>query len=674
MITFARTTTIIEMMRRRQSGVAGNTIWCGHDQAEIITHRSSVSIYLICRWYREILGRKPVLFLPDFFCYDVTTYFKDIVDVVCYSVDEELRPDLESIFALSNRVDPDILLCVHYFGEIFDLNPVSQFCKNHRTILIEDAAHVISPKGRVAKYGDFVIYSPWKTCGLPDGAILLIAKNEILGMKAREIDEKLLSIESELPEYPCRYVFYWKCKQLLKLLIPNIFHNIHRKPSVQEDSCLIYKVSRYSRQILASIDRVSIDRLGEKKQINAEILMAWIGERYKVKPAGGKSDGYPYALAVKFDSKHEKELAIRDLERIGDISSIWPNLSDHLNETSIALQMRDAILLIAIHDGIKPSKISRLTKTESNSVNLQNSIGVDRLQRNEYERITDGCSSFVPLLQSPIYGDAKEHTDGWKTEYWKIYNSKHDVVAVVMSLKKYGCVYRINRGPVVLDDKYEDDILLAVSEKFTNGLKCFFWAPNCNRTGKRILLFCDKGLKYLYKNSLTGIIDLRLSIEELRGNLDSKWRNQLKRAESGAITVEQINETQQFEQLIRLHDEDKVSRGYSDSGDRITRYLFQKGQLLVFRAKSGLGEILSFVMVAKHGKSATYLVGWNNKAAKERNAGRLLMWHTIVALKEYGFLWLDLGGINRIDTPSVADFKLGMNAREYDYIGEFVGF
>lgn len=36
-----------------------------------------------------------------------------------------------------------------------------------------------------------------------------------------------------------------------------------------------------------------------------------------------------------------------------------------------------------------------------------------------------------------------------------------------------------------------------------------------------------------------------------------------------------------------------------------------------------------------------------------------------------GFRWFDLGGIDEINTPSIAEFKLGVNGKRYELTGEY---
>jgi lipid II:glycine glycyltransferase (peptidoglycan interpeptide bridge formation enzyme) len=37
-----------------------------------------------------------------------------------------------------------------------------------------------------------------------------------------------------------------------------------------------------------------------------------------------------------------------------------------------------------------------------------------------------------------------------------------------------------------------------------------------------------------------------------------------------------------------------------------------------------------------------------------------------------GIIFFDLGGIDNLNTPSIASFKLGMNPETYSTVGEFI--
>jgi lipid II:glycine glycyltransferase (peptidoglycan interpeptide bridge formation enzyme) len=47
------------------------------------------------------------------------------------------------------------------------------------------------------------------------------------------------------------------------------------------------------------------------------------------------------------------------------------------------------------------------------------------------------------------------------------------------------------------------------------------------------------------------------------------------------------------------------------------------------------------------------------------------LWQAIVYLKQAGLDCFDLGGVDQELTPGIAAFKLGMNGRRYELLGEY---
>jgi lipid II:glycine glycyltransferase (peptidoglycan interpeptide bridge formation enzyme) len=78
------------------------------------------------------------------------------------------------------------------------------------------------------------------------------------------------------------------------------------------------------------------------------------------------------------------------------------------------------------------------------------------------------------------------------------------------------------------------------------------------------------------------------------------------------------------------------------------------------------------VAIALHAPAATYLVGWNGDAGRQLKANQFLLWHTVLWLRRNGIRWFDLGGIDEVRLPGIADFKLGMGGTRVELVGEYM--
>jgi hypothetical protein len=101
--------------------------------------------------------------------------------------------------------------------------------------------------------------------------------------------------------------------------------------------------------------------------------------------------------------------------------------------------------------------------------------------------------------------------------------------------------------------------------------------------------------------------------------------------------------------LTEHHTEHMELGGYRGPSDGLIDALHRHGNstagLRLLIAEHD-GTPVSGVLLAHHGKSATYLVGWTGDAGRKLRATHLLLWHAIELLKADGVEWFDLGGIS----------------------------
>ena len=170
-------------------------------------------------------------------------------------------------------------------------------------------------------------------------------------------------------------------------------------------------------------------------------------------------------------------------------------------------------------------------------------------------------------------------------------------------------------------------------------------------------------------------MDLSLSEEELRANLKSKWRNQLKRAEGTELKVVEDPVLLDLPWLVHHYMEDRMEKKYSGPSPKLIHALchhaMKQGQTPLFlKALKGRNNIAG-ILVFVHGSSATYQVGWTGPGGRKTYAHNLLLWQAMLALKARGVKYFDLGGLNEDSAEGVARFKRGLGGEEYQLLGTF---
>jgi hypothetical protein len=174
----------------------------------------------------------------------------------------------------------------------------------------------------------------------------------------------------------------------------------------------------------------------------------------------------------------------------------------------------------------------------------------------------------------------------------------------------------------------------------------------------------------------TFVLDLSPSLDELRKNLDPKWRNKLSGAEKNNLTVVVGNGREQYQSFCQLYSQMRKRKTFETTVDveefqRIQEELTElhRMQILICADK---GIPVAGVVVSAMGDSAIYLLGATSDAGLNTKGAYLLQWTIIRWLKENGIRWYDLGGIDPEGNPGVFSFKKGFSGLDVCQINPLV--
>ena len=175
----------------------------------------------------------------------------------------------------------------------------------------------------------------------------------------------------------------------------------------------------------------------------------------------------------------------------------------------------------------------------------------------------------------------------------------------------------------------------------------------------------------------TLLIDLTRPNEQLRAELDARWRNRLGAAEKSGLTI--VNDEIAPEYVKWLLTEEQTQRAQkSFHGLPVTfveRYLqagtTTKQTALMLHAEHH-GKRIAAMLFLLHGSVATYHIGWADQMGRETNAHKLILWRAFEILRTRGINTLDMGGVNTHDLPGISRFKLGMGGTVVTFAGMFV--
>ena len=174
------------------------------------------------------------------------------------------------------------------------------------------------------------------------------------------------------------------------------------------------------------------------------------------------------------------------------------------------------------------------------------------------------------------------------------------------------------------------------------------------------------------------VVDLTPDLEELRRDLEKKWRNCLSKAERSGLTIESGTGLDLFDAFVGVYDRMLQRKQFAPSADiqkhrRIQQHLPEHLKMRVVVA-SHEGQPCAGAIYSALGDTAVYLFGATDDAGMRTSASYLVQWEVVTALKAHGSSYYDLNGINPASNPGTYHFKLGLagkKANEVTFAGQF---
>jgi lipid II:glycine glycyltransferase (peptidoglycan interpeptide bridge formation enzyme) len=172
------------------------------------------------------------------------------------------------------------------------------------------------------------------------------------------------------------------------------------------------------------------------------------------------------------------------------------------------------------------------------------------------------------------------------------------------------------------------------------------------------------------------VLDLAPPLEELRGGLDKKWRNQLSSAEKKDLKVIAGGGSEEYRTFCMLYNQMRKRKTFETTVDveefgRIQQDLAVPHRMRVLICEDR-GVPVAGLVVSAMGDSAIYLLGATSDEGLNSKGSYLLQWALIKWLKENGFKWYDLGGIDPDGNPGVYHFKRGLLGTDVTQVSPLV--
>ena len=175
----------------------------------------------------------------------------------------------------------------------------------------------------------------------------------------------------------------------------------------------------------------------------------------------------------------------------------------------------------------------------------------------------------------------------------------------------------------------------------------------------------------------TIVLNLGPSLEDLRKNLDKKWRNQLTRSEKNDLIVVSGNGTAEYGAFCDMYRQMLRRKKFDTTVDveefaQMQQDLPERQRMYVLIAQSRNGVPVAGLVASAMGDSAIYLLGATSDDGLEAKGAYLLQWTLIKWLKQTGIEQYDLGGIDPEVNPGVYHFKKGFSGSDVCQLAPFV--
>lgn len=671
--------------------------WQKSEEAFFWFSRSAWSLAAISLLWQDLFQRKdPWVWIPDYFCDSSLEPLRNTgAEIFFYPVNDKLEPDFELCRSLSKNRQPNVFVLTHYFGYPSNAKKAAEFCHIKHAWLVEDAAHVLKPAKGIGDCGDFILYSPHKCLAIPDGAVLLMRSNGpgSFGDSDASISDLFKSTCQNVRKKECdssASIGKWMAKRMLQGLgLPSVLRKMEFEKDDASVSVCDPSVSGMSLKLLSAqihdLSLVSHKRLSRQKLWQFLLKDC---ENVRPLPTDGCGRFAPYMAPFKVSDGKLASTMFQGFRMAGLPSTTWPDLPLEVKGNPDchrqAWDARYSTVCFPSHQSVKLKRITERFRPDflrRESI-CEVSTQWDEIQEDDWNE-TQKFIAHSNMLQSWAYGHAKQVSEGWRCRNL-VFKIQEKPVAISLVLeRKMGHilrVFRINRGPLFLEELsfHERAAVFRKLGTLGNWLRrsILFIAPEIGHNGENLAMLTWLGYReWDHRPWLSARLELEESVQNIRSNLDGKWRNMLKSSEKSGVSLDISTDEPVFEWMVERYLELTRAKAFQGIGEAILRAYYHScisGQKPIIMRAIYEGQPVALVCIAVHGRCATYLIGWNSEFGRTLKANHFLIWNAILWLKNHGYECFDLGGMDPENQPGITRFKSGLNGREYRLVGEFV--
>lgn len=275
-------------------------------------------------------------------------------------------------------------------------------------------------------------------------------------------------------------------------------------------------------------------------------------------------------------------------------------------------------------------------------------------------------------MQNWAYAKASFATEFYKTRIALVVDDNKPVAMMSVQEIKIGPIHFINlkRGPLWFEQPTEE-LFLSFAETFRREFpksigQRLRWIPEYEMHQNTLDKLSQIGFK-LHQHTFTTLwVDLSQTEDELKKNLQQKWRNCLNKALRSPLKIEVDNSNQRFSLFMEYFRQHVIKKKYQAPSKKFLHIEFkelghQSDQYFFWAYLENVP--VAAIAVVTQGKTASYRLGWTTDQGRKHNAHYALLWKALLVCKEKQFSAFDVGGLFLDETSGFSHFKKGLGGQ-----------
>ncbi|GAB5446579.1 MAG: hypothetical protein Gyms2KO_14520 [Gymnodinialimonas sp.] len=172
------------------------------------------------------------------------------------------------------------------------------------------------------------------------------------------------------------------------------------------------------------------------------------------------------------------------------------------------------------------------------------------------------------------------------------------------------------------------------------------------------------GFHRIFAPRVLAELPLDPSADVMAARLSQKWRNRLRHGQSQGLVIRRrpMPPDKRY-WLFKAEALQSIRKWYQPLPPEMIAAMAacKPGAVQVFTAYH-LGRRVAAMLFLRHGKEATYQIGWSTPEGRKLSAGPACMWRAMLELQAMGTERIDLGAADKSLAPGLAHFKRGTGA------------